>query len=226
MDRYRGKEMSAFSPAGERIASCGLVPIFRFQKLDQAMKVAEALHNADVDIVEFPMTSPLALQAIEKVKEVWGDNMLVGAGTVLSGETARACVLAGAQFIVTPSFKEEIAVMCKQYSVALCMGALTPTEVAAAWEAGADFVKIFPCGNVGGPDYIRQLKAPFPHIRMIPVGGVTFENAADFIHAGSAALGAGNGLIDPKAVSSERYDAISRNASRFTEIIKSARSNS
>ncbi len=216
--------MTVSLPAAQRIVSCGLVPIFRFQQLDQALNVVDALKKAGVDVVEFPMTSPLALKAIEKVKETWGDSMLVGAGTVLDTETARACMLAGAEFIVTPAVKKEIAVLCTRYSVALCMGALTPTEVLDAWDAGSDFVKIFPCGNVGGVDYIKQLKAPFPHIRMIPVGGVTFGNAADFILAGSAALGAGNGLIDPKAVAAGRFDAVETNALRFLEIIKTARS--
>jgi 2-dehydro-3-deoxyphosphogluconate aldolase/(4S)-4-hydroxy-2-oxoglutarate aldolase len=201
------------------------VPIFRFQELEAAMKVTEALKSAGVDVVEFPMTSPLALKAIEKVKETWGDSILVGAGTVLDAETARTCMLAGAGFIVTPSVKPEIAAVCKRYAAALCMGALTPTEALSAWEAGSDFVKIFPCGTIGGVDYIKQLRVPFPHIRMIPVGGVTFENAADFIRAGSVALGVGNGLIDPKAVAAMRYDTIETNASRFLEIIKTARSN-
>jgi 2-dehydro-3-deoxyphosphogluconate aldolase / (4S)-4-hydroxy-2-oxoglutarate aldolase len=215
--------MTGPASRNDRIVSCGLIPIFRFERLEQALKTVEALYNGGVDVVEFPMTSILAIKAVEKVVDSWGDKILVGAGTVLDGETARSCILAGAQFIVTPSVKGEIAVMCKRYSVALCMGALTPTETLAAWEAGSDFVKIFPCGNVGGPSYIRQLKAPFPQINMVPVGGVTFENAGDFIRAGSAALGAGGGLIDPKAVAANRYDLISQNASRFIDIIKAAR---
>jgi 2-dehydro-3-deoxyphosphogluconate aldolase / (4S)-4-hydroxy-2-oxoglutarate aldolase len=209
-----------------RIESCGLVPIFRFQDLDHAVKVVEALVEAGVDVVEFPMTSPLAIKAIEKVRLLWGEQIFVGAGTVLDCETARACMKAGAQFIVTPSVKPEIAELCTKHSIPLCMGALTPTEVLAAWEAGADFVKIFPCGNVGGPDYIRQLRAPFPHIRMVPVGGVTFENAADFIRAGCIALGTGSGLIDPKAVASGNFQSVAENASRLLTIIRTARSGS
>ena len=215
--------MTVSDSGKERIASCGLVPIVRFQRLDQAMKITEALHGGGVNVVEFPMTSPQALQAIATIKAEWGEKMFVGAGTVLDSETARACILAGAQFLVTPSVNAEIARVCKRYSVALCMGALTPTEVLAAWEAGSDFVKIFPCGAVGGTEYIRQLKAPFPHIRMIPVGGVTLENAADFIHAGCAALGTGNCLIDPKAVAAGQFTGIAQTASRFLEIIKTAR---
>jgi 2-dehydro-3-deoxyphosphogluconate aldolase / (4S)-4-hydroxy-2-oxoglutarate aldolase len=215
--------MIAPIPVAKRITTCGLIPIFRFHELEQAVRVTEALKNAGVDVVEFPMTSPLALKAIEKVKEIWGDSMVVGAGTVLDAQTARACMLAGAQFIVTPTVKAELGVMCKRYSAALCMGALTPTEVLAAWEAGSDFVKIFPCGSFGGVEYIKQLKAPFPHIPLVPVGGVTFDNAADFIRAGSAALGSGNGLIDPKAVAAGNYDTITANARRFLEIITTSR---
>ncbi len=207
----------------QRIASCGLMPIVRFERLDQAMKIVEALHDAGVDVVEFPMTSAQALHAIEKVSDAWGDSMLVGAGTVLDAQTARACMLAGAEFIVTPSVSDNVAGVCKRYSKPVCMGALTPTEVLAAWEHGSDFVKIFPCGCVGGPDYIKQLKAPFPHIQLVPVGGVTFENAAAFIRAGSAALGSGGGLIDPKTVAAANWEMITKGAARLIGIIATAR---
>ena len=212
------------SPSGtQRIVTCGLVPIFRFERLDQALKTVEALYNGGVDVIEFPMTSKLAIIAIEKIADAWGDRIFLGAGTVLDTETARACMLAGARFIVSPAVNVNVIQLCKRYSLTVCPGALTPTEILTAWDAGADFVKIFPCGNVGGPAYIKNLKAPFPQIQMIPVGGVTFDNAADFIHAGSAALGTGNGLIDPTAVAAERYDDITKNAARYAAIIKSAR---
>jgi 2-dehydro-3-deoxyphosphogluconate aldolase / (4S)-4-hydroxy-2-oxoglutarate aldolase len=207
----------------QRIVSCGLVPIFRFERLEQAEKTVEALYKGGVDVIEFPMTSKLAINAIEKIADTWGDKIFLGAGTVLDTETARACMLAGARFIVSPVVNVDVIELCKRYSLTVCPGALTPTEILTAWEAGADFVKIFPCGNVGGPAYIKNLKAPFPHIQMIPVGGVTFDNAADFIHAGSAALGTGNGLIDANVVAAERYDSITKNAAQFAAIIKSAR---
>ena len=215
--------MTAPLSGSERIVACGLVPIFRFERLDRALNVVEAVYNGGVDVLEFPMTSPLAIKAIEQVADAWGERMFIGAGTVLDAETARSCMLAGARFIVSPCVNSSVIRICKKYSIIVCPGALTPTEILAAWEDGADFVKIFPCGSVGGPAYIKYLKAPFPHIQMIPVGGVTFENAADFIHAGSAALGTGNGLIDPKAVSEGRYDTITKNTSRFVDILKSAR---
>jgi 2-dehydro-3-deoxyphosphogluconate aldolase/(4S)-4-hydroxy-2-oxoglutarate aldolase len=206
-----------------RISACGLVPIFRFERLDQALQVVEAVLSGGVDVLEFPMTSPLAIKAIEKASDRWGERMFLGAGTVLNAETARSCILAGAKFIVSPSVSTSVIRVCKRYSITVCPGGLTPTEIQTAWEAGADYVKIFPCGSVGGPEYIKYLKAPFPHIQMIPVGGVTFENAADFISAGCAALGTGNCLIDPLAVSEGRYEAITENTSRFVEILKTAR---
>jgi 2-dehydro-3-deoxyphosphogluconate aldolase/(4S)-4-hydroxy-2-oxoglutarate aldolase len=223
MDYHRREEMTGQASAAEKIASCGLMPIVRFERLDQALLAVEALYKGGVDVVEFPMTSALALKAMEKTAESWGDKMLMGAGTVLDAETARICIAAGARFIVSPAVNTHVITLCKRHSIAVCPGALTPTEVLTAWEAGADFVKIFPCGNVGGPNYIKQLKAPYPHIRMMPVGGVTFQNAADFIKAGSDALGTGNTCIDPKSVASGDFDSITKNASRFMEIIIAAR---
>jgi 2-dehydro-3-deoxyphosphogluconate aldolase/(4S)-4-hydroxy-2-oxoglutarate aldolase len=220
VENRRGKAVTA---PGGRISACGLVPICRFERLEQALGVAEAVHTGGCDVLEFPMTSPLALKAIEKVADAWGDRMFIGAGTVLDPETARSCMLAGAKFIVSPAVSESVIRICKRYSITVCPGGLTPTEILTAWEAGADFVKVFPCGSVGGPEYLKYLKAPFPRIRLIPVGGVTFENAADFIAAGSAALGTGNGLIDPKAVAQGRYDIVTKNTARFVEILKSAR---
>jgi Entner-Doudoroff aldolase len=211
-------------PVSQRIRACGLVPIVRFHHIDQAEKIAEALHAARVDIIEFPMTSRQALKAIEKVTAIFGDTMIVGAGTVLDRETARTCILAGARFIVSPAVKPDIISMCKCYSTVVCPGALTPTEVLSAWESGADFVKIFPCGDVGGVHYIRSLKVPFPQIEMVPVGGVTVENAADFIRSGCAALGVGAGLISEIALESSHYEDITGKASRFMEVIQKARS--
>jgi 2-dehydro-3-deoxyphosphogluconate aldolase/(4S)-4-hydroxy-2-oxoglutarate aldolase len=215
--------MIASTSNAELIRACGLMPIIRFEKLEQAMKTVEALVKGGVHVVEFPMTSPLALLAIEKISEAWGDKLLIGAGTVLDTETARLCITAGARFIVSPAVNADVIQLCKRYSITVCPGALTPTEVLTAWEAGADMVKIFPCGNVGGPDYIKQLKAPFPHIRMMPVGGVTFQNAAEFIKAGSDALGTGNTCVEPKAVAAGDYETITRNAARFIDIIFTAR---
>ena len=217
------KEHDGSSTVSRRIRNCGLLPIVRFGQIDQAEKIAEALHAAGVDIIEFPMTSPHALKAVEKVTDIFGDAIIVGAGTVLDSETARACILAGARFIVSPAIRPDVIRMCKRYSTVVCPGALTPTEVLFAWESGADFVKIFPCGDVGGVPYIRSLKMPYPHIEMIPVGGVALENAADFIRAGCAALGVGAGLLSNKTAEPLNYEDITGKASQFMEIIQKAR---
>lgn len=208
----------------QRIRDCGLIPIVRFDQIDEAEKIAEAIRDAHVDIIEFSMTSKFALKAIEKTATVFGDAMIVGAGTVLDGETARACILAGARFIICPAVKPDVISMCKRYSAVVCPGALTPTEVLHAWESGADFVKIFPCGDVGGVHYITSLKAPFPHIELVPVGGVNIDNAADFIRAGCAALGVGAGLISGNTHNSPDYAGITAKAQQFMQVIQKTRS--
>jgi 2-dehydro-3-deoxyphosphogluconate aldolase/(4S)-4-hydroxy-2-oxoglutarate aldolase len=170
------------------------------------------------------MTVPGALRVIEKVADRYGDKILLGAGTVLDAETARAVILAGAEFIVTPSLKASTIEVCKRYSKVVIPGALTPTEVVTAWEAGADFVKVFPCDNVGGPKYIRALKGPFPQIDLIPTGGVNLNTAAEFLAAGSAALAVGSELVDKKAVAAGDFAKITDNARKFLEVMQAARS--
>jgi 2-dehydro-3-deoxyphosphogluconate aldolase/(4S)-4-hydroxy-2-oxoglutarate aldolase len=148
----------------------------------------------------------------------------LGAGTVLDPETARAVILAGAEFIVTPSLKVATIEMCRRYSKVIIPGALTPTEVVTAWEAGSDFVKVFPCDNVGGAKYIKALKAPFPQIELIPTGGVNLSTAVDFLAAGSAALAVGSELVDKAAVARKDYSQITENARRFLDVVRTARS--
>ena len=213
----------ALSAVARRIAACGLIPIIRFDRLEQAEKIVAALWAAKVDIVEFPMTSPLALKAIEKISDALGDSMVVGAGTVLDAKTARTCMLAGARFIVSPCVNTTVISACRRKETVVCPGALTPTEVAAAWEAGADFVKVFPCNSVGGAAYIASLKTPLPHLAMVPVGGVTADNAGDFIRAGSAALGVGAGLVDKETLFLGHYEKVTRKAGRFVRAVAVAR---
>jgi 2-dehydro-3-deoxyphosphogluconate aldolase/(4S)-4-hydroxy-2-oxoglutarate aldolase len=161
---------------------------------------------------------------IRDVANRFGADVLVGAGTVLDAETARACILAGAEFIVSPSLNLETIAMSHRYGKAVMPGALTPTEVLTAWQAGADFVKVFPCGNVGGAKYIKSLKAPFPQIEMIPTGGVSLATAAEFIQAGAAALGVGADLVDSKALKAGHLDVVTENARKFAAIVRDARS--
>ena len=173
------------------ITEIGIVPVVRVASAESAVKAVEAIYQGGVRAAEITMTVPGAIRALEKVADSFGDKIMLGAGTVLDPETARACMLAGAQFFVTPALRLSTIEMVKRYSKVIFPGALTPTEVLTAWEAGADVVKIFPCGNVGGPKYIKALKGPFPHIEMIPTGGVNLETAGDFLKAGACAVAVG-----------------------------------
>src|SRR3982751_2179414 len=175
------------------ITEIGIVPVVRTASAEHAIKAVEAIYRGGIRAAEITMTVPGAIRALEKVADQFGDKLVRGAGTVLDPETARSCMLAGAEFFVTPSLRVSTIEMAKRYSKVICPGALTPTEVLAAWEAGADAVKIFPCGNVGGAKYIKALKGPFPQIEMVPTGGVNLETIGDFLKAGSCACGVGGG---------------------------------
>jgi 2-dehydro-3-deoxyphosphogluconate aldolase / (4S)-4-hydroxy-2-oxoglutarate aldolase len=208
----------------QRILDVGLVPVVRATSADEALAVVEALRAGGVSVLEITMTVPRAVQVIEKVVDRYGKDVLVGVGTVLDPESARTCILAGAEFIVTPSLKSSTIEMCKRYSKVIIPGALTPTEVLTAWEAGSDFVKVFPCDNVGGARYIRALKGPFPQIDLIPTGGVNLNTAGEFIAAGSAALAVGSELVDKTAVASKDFSKIAENTRKFLEAVRTARS--
>jgi 2-dehydro-3-deoxyphosphogluconate aldolase/(4S)-4-hydroxy-2-oxoglutarate aldolase len=171
------------------------------------------------------MTVPGAIKALEKLADAFGDKLVLGAGTVLDPETARICMLAGAEFFVTPALNVKTIEMAKRYSKVIMPGALTPTEVVTAWEAGADFVKVFPCGALGGAKYIKALKAPLPHIEMVPTGGVSLETTADFLRAGAAAVAVGAELIDAKTISEGRYEVFEERARQFLAEVAKARGN-
>ena len=210
----------------QRIVEVGIVPVVRATSAEEALAIVDAIQAGGVSILEITMTVPGAIKAIEKVADCYGDRVLLGAGTVLDPETARAVILAGAEFIVTPSLKVATIEMCRRYSKVIIPGALTPTEVVTAWEAGSDFVKVFPCDNVGGAKYIKALKAPFPQIELIPTGGVNLSTAVDFLAAGSAALAVGSELVDKAAVARKDYSKITENARRFLDVVRTARSHS
>src|SRR5579862_9818298 len=182
------------------ITEIGIVPVVRTSSAEGAIKAVDAIYRGGIRAAEITMTVPGAIRALEKVADQFGDKIVLGAGTVLDPETARACMLAGAEFFVTPSVKAATIEVARRYSKVICPGALTPTEVVTAWEAGADIVKIFPCGNVGGAKYIKALKGPFPQIELIPTGGVNLETAPDFIKAGAAAVAVGSEMIDLKSL--------------------------
>ncbi len=201
----------------------GIVPVVRTSSAESAIRAIEAIYEGGIRAAEITMTVPGAIRALEKVAEQFGDKIVLGAGTVLDPETARACMLAGAEFIVTPSLKPATIEIAKRYSKVICPGALTPTEVLTAWEAGADIVKVFPCGNVGGPKYIKALKAPFPQIELIPTGGVNLETAGEFLKAGACAVAVGAELVDAKTIKEGRYEVFTQRARQFLDVIAKAR---
>lgn len=197
------------------IIDIGIVPVVRTASAESAVRAVEAIYRGGIRAAEITMTVPGAVHALEKVANDFGDKITLGAGTVLDPETARTCMLAGAQFIVTPALSLKTIEMAKRYSKVITAGALTPTEVLSAWEAGSDIVKIFPCGAVGGPKYIRALKAPFPQIEMIPTGGVSLETTAEFLRAGACAVAVGGELIDSKNIADGRYEVFEERARHF-----------
>jgi 2-dehydro-3-deoxyphosphogluconate aldolase / (4S)-4-hydroxy-2-oxoglutarate aldolase len=207
----------------QRIADVGLVPVVRADSAEEAIQVVDAIREGGVSIFEITMTVPGAIAVMEQVSRRFGADVLVGAGTVLDAETARACILAGARFIVGPTLDRGTIEMCRRYSVPVMPGALTPTEVLAAWSAGADVVKVFPCGALGGASYIKSLKAPLPQIELIPTGGVSVKTAADFIRAGAMALGVGADLVDTGAVRQGQAGLVTEKAREYLRIVREAR---
>jgi len=205
------------------IRDTGLIPVVRAESADLAMRAVEAIKAGGVGVLEVTMTVPGAIGVIEKLAAAYGAEALIGAGTVLDPETARACIEAGAQFIVSPALNEATILFCRDKDVAIFPGALTPTEVVRAWNAGADAVKVFPAGAVGGASYLKALKAPLPQIELIPTGGVSLKTAADFIKAGAMALGVGADLVDLKALSEGNEGLITERARQFLEIVQVAR---
>jgi 2-dehydro-3-deoxyphosphogluconate aldolase/(4S)-4-hydroxy-2-oxoglutarate aldolase len=207
----------------QTIRDVGIIPVVRAQSAEEAMQAIDAIRAGGIPLLEITMTVPGAVGLIEEVIKRYGDEALVGAGTVLDGETARACILAGAQFVVSPALNVETIEVCRHNDVAVMPGALTPTEVVQAWTAGADFVKVFPAGAVGGASYIRSLKAPLPQIELVPTGGVSLKTAADFIKAGASALGVGADLVDLKAIREGQQNLITERAREFVKIVQEAR---
>jgi 2-dehydro-3-deoxyphosphogluconate aldolase/(4S)-4-hydroxy-2-oxoglutarate aldolase len=206
-----------------RIRESGLVAIVRAPSADEALSTVEAIHAGGVSVIEVTMTVPGAIGVLEKLAAKLGGKVLLGAGTVLDPETARACILAGAEFLVSPNLNPKVIELTRRYSKVSVPAGLTPTEVVTAWEAGADFVKIFPCSAMGGADYIKALKAPLPQVEMVPTGGVSLDNCGTFFKAGAAAVAVGGELVDKKAVAEKRWDAITQLARKFADAVKAAR---
>src|SRR6201988_1617943 len=207
----------------KRIRDTGVIPVVRATSADEAMRAIDAIREGGISVLEITMTVPGALKVIEEVSNRYGKDALVGAGTVLDPEIAEACVSSGAQFVVSPALNLETIACCRRLGVAVMPGALTPTEVVQAWNAGADFVKGFPAVGVGGASDLKVLKAPLPQIELVPTGGVSLKTAADFIRAGAAALGVGADLVDIKAIREGQSAVITERAKQFLQIVREPR---
>ena len=205
-----------------RILEVGLIPVVRASSAAEGKFAAEAVSRGGLPIVEITMTVPGAVEVIAELVQALPE-VLVGAGTVLDAKMARRCLDAGAAFLVSPGLDLATVNLAKKEKVLMMAGALTPTEVMSAWKAGADFIKIFPCAQVGGPAYIKALKGPFPQVPMVPTGGVSLETAADFLAAGAAALGVGGELINKEAVQKRRADILEDLTQKFVQIVRNAR---
>lgn len=201
----------------------GVIAIVRFDRSEDLVKVARAVQAGGVRAIEFTMTTPNALGIIEQSVREFGGEVLLGAGTVLDAETARAAILAGAEFIVAPTLNPEVIEVCRRYTKIVVPGAFTPTEILTAWECGADFVKVFPA-EFGGPDYFKAILAPLPQVKLIPVGGVSLETTADFIRAGAAAVAVGSNLVKKSAIASGKFEALTELARGFVAEVARARS--
>jgi len=206
-----------------RMMSEGLVPVIRVSSAQEAIDVADAIKEGGVTLIEITMSVPGAIDVIKALAQKYRDEIILGAGTVLDPETARAALLAGAQFIVTPTLNFDVIHLAHRYSAVVVPGAMTPTEILAAWNTGADMVKVFPAAQLGGPEYLKAIRGPLPQILLVPTGGVNLQNAGAFIKAGAAALGVGGELVDKKAVKEKKFSVITENTRAFTKAIREAR---
>jgi 2-dehydro-3-deoxyphosphogluconate aldolase/(4S)-4-hydroxy-2-oxoglutarate aldolase len=206
----------------KNMMDCGVVAVLRAKSSAELLDVSKALYDGGVTSIEVTMTTPGALRVIEEVAAKMAGQVIVGVGSVLDEETARAAILAGAEFVVGPVLKETVIEMAKRYSKVVIPGAFTPTEILRAWEAGADVVKVFPATAVG-PKYFRDILGPLPQVRLSPTGGVSVENTGEFIKAGAVFVGAGTSLVDKKAVAERRFSVITETAKKMIAEVRKAR---
>ena len=206
-----------------RLTNSGIIAVVRAQKLEQVLPLAEALIAGGVIAIEITMTTPNAIDAIRTASQQLGDRGLVGVGTVLDAKTCRAAIEAGAEFVVSPVMRPELVTAAHAADKPVMLGAYTPTEAQLAHEAGADFIKIFPADKLG-PDYIKAIRAPLPHLRIVPTGGVELSNAAAFLKAGCVALGVGSSLVPARLLHDENWPELTRLAAEFVRVVQSARS--
>ena len=205
------------------IERVGLIPVLRAKSIAQGRAVVDAMIAGGVTIVEVTMTVPGAIDLLKELKKAHGDALLLGSGTVTTADQAQATIDAGAEFVVSPSLHPAVIAKTKANQKISCPGALTPTEAISAWNEGADYVKIFPCSAVGGASYLKSLLAPFPHLQLIPTGGVTLATAASFIHAGARALGVGSDLVNLAAIDAGHPETITATAKAYLQALAQAR---
>lgn len=206
----------------QRMIDCGVVAVMRVPDPSLLAKIADAIREGGVDVIEFTMTTPNALDVMREAVRQNGDRVLFGAGTVLDAETARAAILAGAEFVVSPTLNPDVIKMARRYSKIVVPGTLSPTEILTAWELGADVCKVFPA-TVFGPKYFKDVMGPLPQVRLMPTGGVELSNAADFIKNGAVAIGVGGNLVDVKAAAAGNFQTLTENARKFVEVVRAAR---
>jgi 2-dehydro-3-deoxyphosphogluconate aldolase/(4S)-4-hydroxy-2-oxoglutarate aldolase len=205
-----------------QILDCGIVAVVRSPDSQQLVEVVRALADGGVTVVEITMTVPDALGVLRQVRQSLGERVLLGAGTILDTETARAALLAGAEYLVAPTLNLDVIRLCQRYSKLVMPGAFTPTEILTAWEAGADIIKVFPA-EVVGPAFFKAMRGPLPQVRLMPTGGVDLNTAADFLRAGACCLGLGSQLVEPRAVAERNFDHIRDLARQYVAIVQSVR---
>lgn len=209
----------------EIIERVGLIPVLRAKSLAQGHAVVKAMIAGGVNVVEVTMTVPGAVDLLKELKREYGNAILLGSGTVTTAAQAEATIEAGAEFVVSPSLHPEVIKATKANKKISCPGALTPTEAITAWNEGADYVKIFPCSAVGGASYLKALLAPFPHLKLIPTGGVTLQTAESFLKAGARALGVGSDLVNLAAIDAGKPETITETARAYLKVLADARKN-
>lgn len=205
------------------LESTGLVPVLRAGSAKEGHALVKAMLAGGVNIIEVTMTVPGAVDLLRELKSEYGDKVLLGSGTVTDAKQAKATIEAGAEFVISPSLHLDVIATTKEMGKVSIPGALTPTEVITAWRAGADYVKVFPCSAAGGPSYLKALRAPFPELQLIPTGGITLANAAEYLNAGARALGVGSDLVNTRAIAEGKPEIVTNAARAYLEIIRSFR---
>ena len=205
----------------QRVAESPVISVIRMNDTSKLMKVIDALSEGGVKFLEITFTTPNAVDVIKEVSKKVSSDFVVGAGTVLDPETARAAILAGAKFIVSPALNLDTIKMAHRYDIMMVPGAFTPTEIMTAWDMGADIVKVFPATALG-PKYFKDIKGPFPQIRVMPTGGVSVDNAGEFIKAGACAVAAGTDLLDKEAIANDKFEIITEKAKKLISNVKAA----